>query len=80
MKRLFSSFMHAINSPFHHAQNRYFTDMIQSLRPGYTPPSKTDTTERLLDTMYEKKTEQCAKTSKGKVLNLMDGAMYATIQ
>ncbi|XP_019379387.1 PREDICTED: uncharacterized protein LOC109302279 [Gavialis gangeticus] len=63
-------FIYATNSPFRIVNNKHFIDMVESLRPGYTPPGRADIGGRSLDTVYEKELEQCARNTEGKFASL----------
>ncbi|XP_067412762.1 heterogeneous nuclear ribonucleoprotein U-like protein 1 isoform X2 [Emydura macquarii macquarii] len=63
-------FIYATNSPFRIVNNKHFIDMVESLQPGYTPPGRADIGGRLLDTVYEKELEQCARNTEGKFASL----------
>ncbi|XP_053891051.1 dnaJ homolog subfamily C member 9 isoform X1 [Malaclemys terrapin pileata] len=67
-------FVYATNSPFHTIENPHFINMVQSLRPGYSPPNRADVAGKLLDKVYEREIEQCAKGLEGEIVNLsLDG-------
>ncbi|KAM7177180.1 uncharacterized protein RBU57_002557 isoform 1-T1 [Macrochelys suwanniensis] len=67
-------FVYATNSPFRMIENPHFINMVQSLSPGYSPPNRADVTGKLLDKVYEREIEQCAKGLEGKIVKLsLDG-------
>ncbi|XP_074977928.1 uncharacterized protein LOC142069721 [Caretta caretta] len=67
-------FVYATNSPFWMIENPHLINMVWSLRPGYSPPNRADVTGKLLDKVYERETEQCAKGLEGEIVNLsLDG-------
>ncbi|KAG8125632.1 hypothetical protein E2320_020790, partial [Naja naja] len=49
-----------MNSSFRLTENPHFINMVQSLRPGYSPPSRADVAGKLLDKVYDREMEQCA--------------------
>ncbi|KAM7179686.1 uncharacterized protein RBU57_011685 [Macrochelys suwanniensis] len=63
-------FVYAINSPFCMIENPHFINMVQSLRPGYSPPNGADVAGKLQDKVYEREIEQCGKGLEGKIVNL----------
>ncbi|XP_073511582.1 uncharacterized protein [Phyllobates terribilis] len=69
-----AQFIYATNSSFHLTENPHFINMVQSLRPGYSPPSRADVAGKLLDQVYDREMEQCATALEGKIVNLsIDG-------
>ncbi|KAM7175497.1 uncharacterized protein RBU57_001643 [Macrochelys suwanniensis] len=69
-----AQFVYATNSPFRMIENPRFINMVQSLRPGYSPPNRADVAGKLLDKVYEREIEQCAKGLEEKIVNLsLDG-------
>lgn len=50
----------ATNSPFRLVQHPQFLKMVQTLRPGYIPPSRKDIADKYLDLVYEKEYKKCA--------------------
>ncbi|XP_073526372.1 uncharacterized protein [Phyllobates terribilis] len=69
-----AQFIYATNSSFRLTENPHFINMVQSLRPGYSPPSRADVAGKLLDQMYDREMEQCATALEGKIVNLsIDG-------
>ncbi|XP_069586836.1 uncharacterized protein [Ranitomeya imitator] len=67
-------FIYATNSSFRLTENPHFINMVQSLRPGYSPPSRADVAGKLLDQVYDREMEQCATALEGKIVNLsIDG-------
>ncbi|XP_074806236.1 uncharacterized protein LOC141985961 [Natator depressus] len=67
-------FVYATNSLFCMIENPHFINMVQSLRPGDSPPNRADATGKLLDKVYEREIEQCAKGLEGEIVNLsLDG-------
>ncbi|KAM7178000.1 uncharacterized protein RBU57_001791 [Macrochelys suwanniensis] len=67
-------FVYVTNSPFCMIENPHFINMVQSLRPGYSPPNRADVAGKLLDKVYERDIEQCAKDLDGEIVNLsLDG-------
>ncbi|KAM7170413.1 uncharacterized protein RBU57_005113 [Macrochelys suwanniensis] len=67
-------FVYATNFPFRIIENPHLINMVQSLRPGYSPPNRADVAGKLLDKIYERDIEQCAKGLGGKIVNLsLDG-------
>ncbi|XP_073216368.1 uncharacterized protein [Lepidochelys kempii] len=67
-------FLYATNSPFRMIESPCFINMIQSLRPGYSPPNRADVAGKLLDKVYEREIEQFAKGLEGEIVNLsLDG-------
>ncbi|XP_025051378.1 uncharacterized protein LOC102368925 isoform X2 [Alligator sinensis] len=63
-------FIYATNSPFRIVHNTCFVEMVECLRPGYTPPGRADVGGRLLDTVYKKELERCARNTAGKFASL----------
>lgn len=51
-------------------ENPHFMNVVQSLRQGYSPPNRADVEGKLLDKVYEREIEQCAKRLEGKMVNL----------
>ncbi|XP_073538136.1 uncharacterized protein [Phyllobates terribilis] len=69
-----AQFIYATNSSFRLTENPHFINMVQSLRPGYSPPSRADVAGKLLDQVYDREMEQCATALEGKIVNLsIDG-------
>ncbi|XP_073431295.1 uncharacterized protein [Dendrobates tinctorius] len=69
-----AQFIYATNSFFRLTENPHFINMVQSLRPGYSPPSRADVAGKLLDQVYDREMEQCATALEGKIVNLsIDG-------
>ncbi|XP_073493834.1 uncharacterized protein [Phyllobates terribilis] len=69
-----AQFIYAMNSSFRLTENPHFINMVQSLRPGYSPPSRADVAGKLLDQVYDREMEQCATALEGKIVNLsIDG-------
>ncbi|XP_060546381.1 uncharacterized protein LOC132711450 [Pantherophis guttatus] len=69
-----AQFVYATNSSFHLTQNPHFINMVQSLRPGYSPPSRADVAGKLLDKVYDREMEQCATALEGRIVKLsIDG-------
>ncbi|KAG8129895.1 hypothetical protein E2320_016781 [Naja naja] len=69
-----AQFVYAMNSSFRLTENPHFINMIQSLRPGYSPPSRADVAGKLLDKVYDREMEQCATALEGRIVNLsIDG-------
>ncbi|XP_073499018.1 uncharacterized protein [Phyllobates terribilis] len=69
-----AQFIYATNSSFRLTENPLFINMVQSLRPGYSPPSRADVAGKLLDQVYDREMEQCATALEGKIVNLsIDG-------
>ncbi|XP_060545330.1 uncharacterized protein LOC132711136 [Pantherophis guttatus] len=69
-----AQFVYATNSSFHLTENPHFINMVQSLRPGYSPPSRADVAGKLLDKVYDREMEQCATALEGRIVNLsIDG-------
>ncbi|XP_073512843.1 uncharacterized protein [Phyllobates terribilis] len=69
-----AQFIYATNSSFRLTENPHFINMVQSLRPGYSPPSRVDVAGKLLDQVYDREMEQCATALEGKIVNLsIDG-------
>ncbi|XP_048694468.1 uncharacterized protein LOC125631593 [Caretta caretta] len=67
-------FVYATNSPFCMIENPHFNNMVQSLRPECSPPNRADFTGKLLDNVYEREIEQCARGLEGEIVNLnLDG-------
>ncbi|KAM7165779.1 uncharacterized protein RBU57_006912 [Macrochelys suwanniensis] len=67
-------FVYATNSPFHMIETPHFINVVQPLRPGYSPPNRVDVAGKLLDKVYEREIEQCAKGPEDKNVNLsLDG-------
>ncbi|KAM7168759.1 ligand-dependent nuclear receptor corepressor-like protein isoform 12-T13 [Macrochelys suwanniensis] len=67
-------FVYATNTPFRMIENPHFINMVQSLTPGYSPPNRADVAGKLLDKVYKREIEQCAKGLEGKIVNLsLDG-------
>nr|XP_048724016.1 uncharacterized protein LOC125644307 [Caretta caretta] len=63
-----------VYAPFRMIENPHFINMVQSLRPGYSPPNRADFAGKLLDKVYEREIQQCAKGLQGKIVNLsLDG-------
>nr|XP_048705020.1 uncharacterized protein LOC125636225 [Caretta caretta] len=61
-------------TPFRMIENPHFINMVQSLRPGYSPPHRADAAGKLLDKVYEREIEQCVKGLEGEIVNLsLDG-------
>ncbi|XP_050805718.1 uncharacterized protein LOC127049204 [Gopherus flavomarginatus] len=55
-------------------ENPHFINMVQLLRPGYSPPDRADVAGKLLNKVYERETEQYAKGLEDKIVNLsLDG-------
>ena len=50
----------ATNSPFRLVQHPQFLKMVQTLRPGYIPPTRKDIADKYLDLVYEKEYKKCA--------------------
>ncbi|XP_043402174.1 uncharacterized protein LOC122465760 [Chelonia mydas] len=70
----FAWFAYAINSPFHIIENPHCINMVQSLRPRYSPLNRTNVTGKLLGKVYEREIEQCARGLEGEIVNLsLDG-------
>ncbi|XP_050810205.1 uncharacterized protein LOC127051646 isoform X2 [Gopherus flavomarginatus] len=63
-------FVYATNSPFRIIENPHFINMVQSLRPGYSPSNREDVAGNMLDKVYEREIEQCAKGLEGEIVNL----------
>ncbi|KAG8135065.1 hypothetical protein E2320_008134 [Naja naja] len=69
-----AQFVYATNSSFRLTENPHFINMVQSLRPGYSPPSRADVAGKLLDKVYDREMEQCATALEGRIVNLsIDG-------
>ncbi|XP_073415149.1 uncharacterized protein [Dendrobates tinctorius] len=69
-----AQFIYATNSSFRLTENPHFINMVQSLRPGYSPHSRADVAGKLLDQVYDREMEQCATALEGKIVNLsIDG-------
>ncbi|XP_053102956.1 uncharacterized protein LOC128323583 [Hemicordylus capensis] len=69
-----AQFVYAMNSSFRLTENPHFINMVQSLRPGYSPPSRADVAGKLLDKVYDREMEQCATALEGRIVNLsIDG-------
>ncbi|XP_073507434.1 casein kinase I isoform X2 [Phyllobates terribilis] len=69
-----AQFIYATNSSFRLTENPHFINMVQSLRPGYSLPSRADVAGKLLDQVYDREMEQCATALEGKIVNLsIDG-------
>ncbi|XP_073402221.1 uncharacterized protein [Dendrobates tinctorius] len=69
-----AQFIYATNSSFRLTENPHFINMVQSLRPGYSPPSRADVAGKVLDQVYDREMEQCATALEGKIVNLsIDG-------
>ncbi|XP_073520018.1 uncharacterized protein [Phyllobates terribilis] len=69
-----AQFIYATNSSFRLTENPHFINMVQSLRPGYSPPSRAHVAGKLLDQVYDREMEQCATALEGKIVNLsIDG-------
>ncbi|CAJ0940114.1 unnamed protein product [Ranitomeya imitator] len=69
-----AQFIYATNSSFRLIENPHFINMVQSLRPGYSPPTRADVAGKLLDQVYDREMEQCATALEGKIVNLsIDG-------
>ncbi|CAJ0949019.1 unnamed protein product [Ranitomeya imitator] len=69
-----AQFIYATNSSFRLTENPHFINMVQSLRPGYSAPSRADVAGKLPDQVYDREMEQCATALEGKIVNLsIDG-------
>ncbi|CAJ0964642.1 unnamed protein product, partial [Ranitomeya imitator] len=68
-----AQFIYATNSSFRLTENPHFINMVQSLRPGYSPPSRADVAGKLLDQVYDREMEQCATALEGKIVKLSIG-------
>ncbi|XP_053169546.1 double zinc ribbon and ankyrin repeat-containing protein 1 isoform X2 [Hemicordylus capensis] len=69
-----AQFVYATNSSFRLTEKPHFINMVQSLRPGYSPPSRADVAGKLLDKVYDREMEQCATALEGRIVNLsIDG-------
>lgn len=55
-----AKYIYATNTPFSHVEHPLFLNMIQALRPGYTPPSRRQIGENLLEDTYLKERSKCA--------------------
>ncbi len=51
----------ATNSPFRLVEHAQFRKMVGKLRPGYTPPTRTEVSDKYLPKIYDKEFEKCAK-------------------
>ncbi|KAG8139239.1 hypothetical protein E2320_002018 [Naja naja] len=69
-----AQFVYAMNSSFRLTENPHFINMVQSLRPGFSPPSRADVAGKLLDKVYDREMEQCATALEGRIVKIsIDG-------
>lgn len=66
--------VYATNSSFSIVEHPKFKTMVESLRPGYKPPSRKDIAGKLLDDVYEIETTKCKNALAGKTVCMsLDG-------
>lgn len=66
-----AAYFFARNIPFSHSEDYYFKKMVNSLRPGYTPPNRRALSGEMLDSMEAKISTNMAEQLKGQTVTLI---------
>lgn len=67
-----AKFFYACNLPFNLADHPQWTKVCSLLRPGYTPPSRKDIADSLLDKVYEELRGDMKEAVSGKTATLVE--------